>query len=222
MLDMRSAKPTVRQRTDMQDDPADQALVLIVDDDEDLREALGDLFTSVGLQSRAFSSTASLLAHGIPDHPGCMVLDLRMPGSSGLDLQAHLVAKGIKLPIIFLTGYADVSTSVRAMKAGAVDFLPKPFREQELLDAVSSAILRDRARWAERLAARDVHRLAEALTPRETDVLRGVFRGLLNKQIAYELGISEITVKMHRSSAGRKLRSNSVADLIRKLEILEL
>ncbi|WP_343617108.1 response regulator [Novosphingobium sp.] len=204
----------------MESAPSDKPLVLIVDDDDDLREALSDLFTSVGLDSLAFPSTAALLAHGLPDRPSCMVLDLRMPGSSGLDLQARLVETGVKLPIIFLTGYADVPTSVRAMKAGAVDFLPKPFREQELLDAVMSALERDRERWAGHHAARQVHVLAKALTPRETDVLKGVKRGLLNKQIAYELGITEITVKMHRSSAGRKLKANSVADLVMKLDIL--
>lgn len=220
MLDVRSAKPSDRQLGTTDIHNSDRDMVIIVDDDNDLRETLSDLFTSVGLDSIAFPSTAALLSHGIPDRPSCMVLDLRMPGASGLDLQARLAEMGIKVPIIFLTGHADVPTTVRAMKAGAVDFLPKPVREQELLDAVSDALQRDRERWAEDNAAKEVFLLAKQLTPREVDVLRGVKRGLLNKQIAFELGITEITVKMHRSSAGRKLKTNSVADLIKKLETL--
>lgn len=220
MLDVRSEKPNDRQSGTMDIEKSDRDMVIIVDDDNDLRETLGDLFTSVGLDSLAFPSTSALLAHGIPDRPSCIVLDLRMPGASGLDLQARLAEMGIRVAIIFLTGHADVPTTVRAMKAGAVDFLPKPVREQELLDAVADALQRDRARWTEDNAAREVFRLAKHLTPREIDVLRGVKRGLLNKQIAFELGITEITVKMHRSSAGRKLKVNSVADLIRKLATL--
>ncbi|MBB4097946.1 response regulator transcription factor [Sphingomonas kyeonggiensis] len=195
---------------------------MIVDDDDDFRETLGDLFTSVGLPSMAFPSTAALLKNGLPDKPSCMVLDLRMPGASGLDLQARLAEMGARVPVIFLTGYADVPTTVRAMKAGALDFLPKPVREQELLDTVTDALRRDHERRCSEDADAEVRRLAQSLTPRETDVLRGVSRGLLNKQIAFELGITEITVKMHRSSAGRKLRSNSVADLIKKVELLGL
>lgn len=197
-------------------------LVLVVDDDADIRSSLVDMFMSVHIDVVAFESTAGLLAFGFPDRPCCLILDLRLPGASGLDLQAQLRTSHLDVPIIFITGHADVPTSVRAMKAGAVDFLPKPFREQELLDLVSDSLQRDSAR---RLAGRErdeVRRLAAQLTPRETDVLRGVARGLLNKQIAYELGITEITVKMHRSSAGRKLRSVSVADMIRKIEFLDL
>jgi FixJ family two-component response regulator len=197
-------------------------LVLVVDDDPDVRVSLTDMFNSVGMDVVVYASTAEMLQEGVPDRPSCLVLDLRLPGSSGLDLQARLADDGVLIPIIFITGHADVSTSVRAMKAGALDFLPKPFREQELLDAVGDALRRDRLRRLDETERNEVRVLAENLTPREIDVLRGVARGLLNKQIAYELGITEITVKMHRSSAGRKLKSVSVADMVRKVELLSL
>jgi len=195
-------------------------LVLVVDDDPDIRASLTDMFNSVGMDTLVFASTAELLKHDMPDRPSCLILDLRLPGSGGLDLQARLAQDGINIPIIFITGYADVPTSVRAMKAGALDFLPKPFREQELLDAVAEALRNDRQRRLDDSERNAVRALAASLTPREMDVLRGVARGLLNKQIAYELGITEITVKMHRSSAGRKLKSVSVADMVRKVELL--
>jgi len=194
--------------------------VLVVDDDPDIRASLTDMFNSVGIDTLVFASTAELLKHDMPDRPSCLILDLRLPGSGGLDLQARLAQDGINIPIIFITGYADVPTSVRAMKAGALDFLPKPFREQELLDAVAEALRHDRQRRLDDSERNAVRALAASLTPREMDVLRGVARGLLNKQIAYELGITEITVKMHRSSAGRKLKSVSVADMVRKVELL--
>jgi FixJ family two-component response regulator len=197
-------------------------LVLVVDDDADVRDSLTDMFLSIGIESQTFGSTAELLSNGIPERPSCLVLDLRLPGSSGLELQAQLGDRGIRIPIIFITGHGDVPTSVRAMKAGALDFLPKPFREQELLDAVGDALRRDGQRRLEEHERNEVRQLAEHLTPRETDVLRGVARGLLNKQIAFELGITEITVKMHRSSAGRKLKSVSVADMVRKVELIGL
>ena len=200
----------------------EKPLVLVVDDDADVRNSISDMFASVGVEAIGFGSTAEFLHARAPDRPSCLVLDLRLPGSSGLELQAQLAAAGIHIPIIFITGHADVPTSVRAMKAGALDFLPKPFREQELIDAVSNALRHDvelRAAVRERDGVRV---LAQSLTPREIDVLRGVARGLLSKQIAYELGITEITVKMHRSSAGRKLKSVSVADMIRKVELLAL
>jgi FixJ family two-component response regulator len=200
----------------------ERPLVIVVDDDPDVRESLSDMFMSVHMDAMVFGSTSELLMHGFPDRPSCLVLDLRLPGSSGLDLQAHLVSNRIEIPIIFITGHADVPTSVRAMKAGAIDFLPKPFREQELLDIVTSALRADEERRREGSERNALVRLAAQLTPREVDVLRGVARGLLNKQIAYELGITEITVKMHRSSAGRKLKSISVADMIRKVELLGL
>ncbi len=201
---------------------AEKPLVLVVDDDADVRNSISDMFASVGVEAIGFGSTAEFLHARAPDRPSCLVLDLRLPGSSGLELQAQLAAAGIHIPIIFITGHADVPTSVRAMKAGALDFLPKPFREQELIDAVSNALRHDIERRAAARERDGVRMLAQSLTPREIEVLRGVARGLLSKQIAFELGITEITVKMHRSSAGRKLKSVSVADMIRKVELLAL
>jgi len=198
------------------------ALVMIVDDDPLVRDSLGDLFRSVGIEVACYASTRDLIAAGLPDRTSCLVLDVRMPGESGLDFQARLRAQGSAPPIIFITGHADVPMSVRAMRLGAVNFLPKPFRDQELLDAVSEALRDDAVRRAADAEMQELRRLAEALTPREIEVLQGVDRGLLNKQIAYELGIAEITVKMHRSSAFRKLKARTVADLIHKARLLDL
>jgi FixJ family two-component response regulator len=197
-------------------------LVLVVDDDADVRDSLADLLGSVGIETELFATTDELLRAGIPDRPCCLILDLRLPGAGGLELQSKLAEMQERVPVIFLTGYADVSTSVRAMKAGAVDFLPKPFRDQELLDAVSAALRLDVERRSGETSLKETRRLAESLTPREIDVLGGVRRGLLNKQIAFEMGISEITVKMHRSNAGRKLKVVSVADMVRKIVLLDL
>jgi len=212
---------TLRKEAGVSPDGA-SPLVLVVDDDPDVRASLTDMFMSIGMETAVFASTAELLEHGLPNRPSCLILDLRMPGSGGLELQARLVDEKVGVPIIFLTGYADVTTSVRAMKAGAVDFLPKPFRQQELLEAVSDALRRDAQRRVQDEEVNAVRALAQHLTPRERDVLKGVKRGLLNKQIAFELGITEITVKMHRSSAGKKLKSVSVADMIRKVELMGL
>ena len=200
----------------------DVPLVLILDDDPDVRLALAELFLSVDLASETFGSTDELLAYALPDRPMCLVLDLRLPGASGLDLQATLTRMDIHIPIIFITGHADVPSTVRAMKAGAIDFLSKPFSDQDLLDAVNEALRRDRRQRLVKGELEQLQALAAKLTPRETDVLKRVARGLLNKQIAFELGISEITVKMHRSSAGRKLRTRSVADMIRAVKLLKL
>jgi FixJ family two-component response regulator len=219
MLVNRQPKPSARPGTAS---PPSKPIVLIVDDDVELRETLKDLFASVDLEATTFASTRELLDAGLPDRPSCLVLDLRLPGSSGLDLQKQLNGMGAQIPIVFLTGHADVSTSVRAMKAGAVDFLPKPFRDQELLDAVMAALDADGQRRARDEDLGELRRLAEQLTPREIEVLRGVKRGLLNKQVAFELGVTEITVKMHRSSAGRKLKVRSVVDMLRKIELLKL
>lgn len=205
------------EATDLSD-----ALVMIVDDDPLVRESLGDLFLSVGIEVACFASTRELIAAGLPERTSCLVLDVRMPGESGLDFQSRLRAQGSAPPIIFITGHADVPMSVRAMRLGAVNFLPKPFRDQELLDAVAEALRDDAARRAADAEMRELRRLAEALTPREIEVLQGVDRGLLNKQIAWELGIAEITVKMHRSSAFRKLKARTVADLIHKARLLDL
>ncbi len=196
-------------------------LVVIVEDDEGIREGLQDLLRSVGLDAIAFGSTADLLAANLPDRPGCLVLDVRLPGTSGLDLQAKLAATGSRLPIIFMTGHGDIPMSVRAMKAGALDFLTKPFRDQDMLDAIAVAIERDKARRTESAGTAELARLAATLTAREAEVMQHVVQGLLNKQIAHALGISEITVKIHRGNVMRKMQAGSVADLVRKAEALK-
>lgn len=197
-----------------------QPLVLIVDDDERIRTALQELMLSVGIDSTGFASTRELLDSELPDRPGCLILDVRMPGSSGLDLQNHLATNGDAKPIIFLTGHGDIPMTVRAMKAGAVDFLTKPVRDQTLLDAVATGIARDvEQRASARVIKQHAGRLA-TLTPRERQVLREVAHGRLNKQIAFDLGISEITVKLHRSNVMRKMEASSVGELIRAWEAL--
>ncbi|GLQ57079.1 response regulator transcription factor [Devosia nitrariae] len=197
-----------------------QPLVLIVDDDASMREALAELILSAGFQPVDFASTRELLEADILDSPGCLILDVRMPGASGLDLQQQLARSGKPKPIIFLTGHGDIPMTVQAMKAGAVDFLTKPVRDQTLLDAVIAGIAMDAARRAEAVVVkRNVDRL-ETLTPREREVLQQVARGRLNKQIAYDLGISEVTVKLHRSNVMRKMQAASIGDLIRAWETL--
>jgi FixJ family two-component response regulator len=196
--------------------------IFVVDDDAMIRESLVDLFGSVGLHAEAFPSTRAFLDAQRREVPSCLVLDVRMPEESGLDLQRRMNDQGVRIPIIFITGHADVPMSVRAMKLGAVNFLPKPFRDQELLDAVGEALRTDAEQRAAEAGTAELRKLAERLTPRELDVLKAVDRGLLNKQIAYELGIAEITVKMHRSSAFRKLKATTVADMIQKVRALNL
>ncbi|WP_284260531.1 response regulator transcription factor [Bradyrhizobium iriomotense] len=198
----------------------DRPLVLIVDDDEEIRFSLRELLLSVGIDACCFGSTQELLRADLPERPGCLILDVRMPGASGLDLQQHLAQNGNMRPIIFLTGHGDIAMTVQAMKAGAVDFLTKPVRDQTLLDAVTTAIEKDvLQRAAAGRIEQHVARFAK-LTPREREVVREVARGRLNKQIAFELGISEITVKLHRGNATRKLQAASVGDLIRIWETL--
>jgi FixJ family two-component response regulator len=188
--------------------------VLVVDDDRSVREALSDLFQSVGLRVGAFASTQEFLKNRRPEGPSCLVLDVRLPGKSGLDFQQELNAANINLPIVFLTGHGDIPMSVRAMKAGAVEFLTKPFREQDLLDAVQTALERDRAnREDEKLLTTLRQRLA-SLTPREQAILALVVAGRRNKQIAFEIGTSEVTVKVHRTNLMRKMQASSLADLI--------
>ncbi|WP_395455928.1 response regulator [Azospirillum melinis] len=199
----------------------DDPLVLIVDDDAGMREAVVDLLQSVGIEGRAFGSTAELLAAAVPDRLGCLILDVRLPGLGGLEFQTRLDSLGIALPIVFMTGFADVPMSVRAMKAGATDFLIKPFRDQDMLDAVDAAIARDRLRRSQRAATMTVESLAATLTPREREVMAEVVKGRLNKQIAGDLGISEVTVKLHRGKVMRKMQVRSVADLVRKVEVLD-
>jgi FixJ family two-component response regulator len=198
----------------------DRPLILIVDDDEEVRAAIRELILSVGLDATCFASTRELLETELPERPGCLVLDVRMPGSSGLDLQHQLISSGNAKPIIFLTGHGDIPMTVQAMKAGAVDFLTKPVRDQALLDAVTIGVERDVARQAEaRTVKRHVAQF-KTLTPRERQVMREVARGRLNKQIAFDLAISEITVKLHRGNMMRKIEATSVGQLIRVWESL--
>lgn len=195
-------------------------LVVVVDDDPMVLDVIASLLETVDIEVLAFGSGREMLQADLPDRPGCFVLDVRMPGLSGLDVQQILLSKGNNRPIVFLTGHGDIAMSVQAMKLGAVDFLTKPFRHQALLDAIARATEQDRARRvAEDLANRRAAVLA-TLTPRERQVLREVVAGRLNKQIAHELGISEITVKLHRGSMMRKLSASSVGDLVRLWEWL--
>lgn len=202
--------------------PEPAPLVYVVDDDEELRLALDNLFRSVGLQARLFGSAAEFLKAEPGDVPGCLVLDIRLPGVSGLEFQGQLARSGVKLPIVFMTGHGDVPMSVRAMKAGAVDFLTKPFRDQDMLDAVAAAIEADRQRRSSEAAGQDVRGRFESLSPREREVMTLVTRGLMNKQVAGELGLSEITVKLYRAQAMRKMSARSLADLVRMAEQLAL
>ena len=197
-----------------------QPIVLVIDDDAPLREALSSLFRSVGLQVKTFGSAQEFLQSGAPDGPSCLVLDVRLPGLSGLDFQTELAKANIQIPIIFMTGHGDIPMTVRAMKGGAVDFLTKPFREQDMLDAVVAAIERDRQRRESDKTIANLQALLETLTPREREILALVSSGLLNKQIAAELGLAEITVKIHRGHIMKKMAAKSLADLVRKAETL--
>jgi FixJ family two-component response regulator len=192
---------------------SEDPIAVLVDDDIAVCEALGELLNSVGVDTMSFSSSSELLEAKLPDRPGCLVLDVRMPGLSGLDLQHQLADHGIMTPIVFLTGHGDIAMSVQAMKGGAVDFLTKPVRDQTFLDAVSKAIETDIVRRTAANETRKNVELYETLTPRERQVLRLVVRGLLNKQIAFELDISEVTVKLHRSSMMKKMGATATARL---------
>lgn len=198
----------------------ERPIVLIVDDDEQVRIALQELMLSVGLDVMCFASPRELLESEPSDRPGCLVLDVRMPGASGLDLQLQLAAKGVSKPIVFLTGHGDIPMSVQAMKAGAIDFLTKPFRDQTLLDAVALAIEKDIGQRAIAQRAKQYIDRYRTLTQRERQVMREVARGRLNKQIAFDLGIKEITVKLHRGNLMRKMNAISVGELIRAWEAL--
>jgi FixJ family two-component response regulator len=195
-------------------------LVIVVDDDEAVRLSICELLESVGIEATGFGSTRELLEADVLDRPGCMILDVRMPGLSGLDFQSQLVANGIPTSIIFLTGHGDIPMTVQAMKAGAVEFLTKPARDQTLLDAVNRAIAADLAKRGDAHTARENAALFLTLTPRERQVMRAVVQGALNKQIAYELGITEVTVKLHRSSVMKKMHAPFVTHLVRAWQSL--
>jgi len=198
----------------------DEPIVFVVDDDQDFRDSLAALFNSIGLKVSTFSSATEFLRNKLPDVASCLVLDVRLPSLSGLDLQGELAKANISIPIIFVTGHGDIPMTVKAMKAGAADFLPKPFREQDMLDAVGSALERDRKRREiERRLAVLRSRLQD-LTPREREVMNLVTAGLMNKQIAGKLDVTEVTVKTHRGQVMRKMGARSLADLVKIAEAL--
>jgi len=195
-------------------------IVLVVDDDTSLRGAVSSLLRSVGLRVETFGSAAAFLDANLPPAAGCLILDIRLPGQSGLDLQADLVREDIRIPIIFISGHGDVPMTVRAMKAGAVDFLTKPFRDQDLLDAVAIALDLDRKRREVEENASDLQTRFESLTSRERQIMGYVTSGLMNKQIAHEIGVVEITVKIHRGNVMRKMAAKSLAELVRMADTL--
>ncbi|HEX8812208.1 MAG TPA: response regulator [Terracidiphilus sp.] len=201
-----------------QSDP--EAAVFVVDDDASVRDAMQRLFRSVGLRAEVFGSTSEFLQSKLSDGPRCLVLDVRLPGLSGLDFQAELSKANIQIPIVFMTGHGDIPMTVRAMRAGAVEFLPKPFRDQDMLDAVHLALEQDRARRTDDKAGADLRAKFASLTPREQEVLGWVTAGLMNKQIAAELRLAEITVKLHRASVMRKMGAKSLADLVRMADVV--
>jgi FixJ family two-component response regulator len=200
--------------------PDQQAVVHVVDDDASIRAALQDLFDSMGLETRTYATARDFIAARLVDALGCLVIDIRLPDMNGLDFQAHLTQMGVRLPVVVMTSYGDIPMSVRAMKHGAVDFLPKPFNDQDMLDAVMAAIERDRQR---RTVDADVSQARErfgTLSPRERQVMQLVAAGKMNKQVAADLGISEITVKIHRGAVMRKMGARTLADLVRMADVI--
>ena len=200
---------------------SNRAVVHVVDDDASLRGALESLFGSVGLATRAYGAASDFLNASVADKPGCIVIDIRLPDMSGLEFQVQLTQLGVRLPVIMMTGYGDIPMTVRAMKRGAVDFLPKPFRDQDMLDAVMVAIERDRQRRTADDNASQVRQRFGTLTPREQQVMMLVTTGKMNKQVAGELGVSEITAKIHRGAAMRKMGARTLADLVRMADVVK-
>ena len=211
---------TERPKSSPEPSSAREPIVFVVEDDASMSRALRNLFQSLGLQVEVFGAASEMLQSKLPDVASCLVLDVRLPGLSGLDFQAELAKANINIPIVFLTGHGDIPMSVRAMKGGAVDFLTKPFRDQDMLDAVVRAIERDRERREADRIVTDLRALFETLSTREREVLALVSSGLMNKQIAAELGLAEITVKIHRGHIMKKMGARSLADLLRKAETL--
>ena len=211
---------TDRAKSSDEQSSASEPIVFVVEDDASMCRALTNLFESVGLQVKVFGAASAMLQSKLPDVASCLVLDVRLPGLSGLDFQTELAKANIHIPIIFMTGHGDIPMSVKAMKGGAVDFLTKPFRDQDILDAVVTAIERDRKRRKEDRIVTDLQALFETLNTREREVLALVSSGLMNKQIAAELGLAEITVKIHRGHVMKKMGARSLADLLRKAETL--
>ena len=197
-----------------------QPNVIIIDDDELVRDALADLLRSIGLQTKQFASVPEFLKWKLPDGPSCLVLDVRLPGLSGLDFQSELNKANVQIPIVFMTGHGDIPMSVRAMKGGAVDFLSKPFRDQDMLDAVQTALENDRKRRQSASGSLQLKTIFDALTSREQEIMGFVAAGLMNKQIAAEIGVSEVTVKFHRGNMMRKMGAKSVAELVRMADTL--
>ncbi|MGC2786936.1 MAG: response regulator transcription factor [Roseiarcus sp.] len=202
--------------------PSSQPTVIVIDDDPGMRESIGGLVRSVGFQTTMLASVDEFRRSGRPSGPSCLVLDVRLPGQSGLDFQRELAASRIQLPIVFITGHGDIPMTVQAMKGGAVEFLTKPFRDQELLDAIQLGLERDRARLDDEKSIAALRARYESLTPREREVMARVVTGRLNKQTAGDLGVSEITVKVHRSQVMRKMRASSLPDLARMADKLKI
>ena len=211
---------TERSKSSHEPSSARKPIVFVVEDDASMSRALSNLFQSVGLQVEVFGAATEMLQSKLPDVASCVVLDVRVPGLSGLDFQTELAKANIHIPIVFMTGHGDIPMSVRAMKGGAIDFLTKPFRDQDMLDAVMKAIERDRERREVDRIVTDLQTLFETLSTREREVLALVSSGLMNKQVAAELGLAEITVKIHRGHIMKKMGARSLADLVRKAEAL--